>query len=517
MRQGKIPDSRIPPGSTQIVIVKSASSGAHKGPMGTAMPGVSLKPETPIITLDFKKDPVTGQSKIAEADGEIDSGAQVNLDKSDPEFQPKKRSKDKGKLPKPFKVKRGPGRPRSPGRAPLVIHKKSEMDVYKMLTLPRKDDSLGKTDTLDQQGPIDLTVKPTPAPPNISVKLDDSLKAKSVEHKQKNVTISKEQEQDMEETIASVIQKSAQFDIDTVDRSIYPLPLVHKDSNIHDRSDVKTEVGMKQEDVWRVSSISETFTDENALDSFDDDGRNMGLLSPSQHLFTAPHLRFLQQSPRRRGRPRGSSSSVYRGLTGRGRKPGRPPLNRSPGRGSPGRPPLNRSPGRPPLNRSPGRPPGSGRSPGRPKGSLNKVHSPKPRGRPRGSKSPRSRGSSPRGLSPRGAIQTINFDVNTLTESTKPCKEDSNDSEATNFEFPTQSPDSESGKKSFDLEETDKKNFDLTDELKSPKKSRSLPASPVHSPKKEMEISPTSRSTTTADLSVRKEVTQETKSAKIGL
>lgn len=437
IREGKVPDSKPPPaGFKQIVIVRQKSAAGQP-----ANPGIHLPSDASVIKLDFNKDPSKG-GKIVEIDDNVrDSGA-IDFDKNDPEYRPKakKKFKDlkKDKLPqKPFKIKRGPGRPRSPGRAAAVVHNRGSVGFSRIPAVSQVSQMAGS----DQEVPIDLSLKPTPPPPNISViKSDDKDKeqdhvTKILDYRPKTAALSKQQEKDYENTIDSVIRNKTED-------STKPL---------HKEVPVVTERNSKQIDEWRVSHISESYIGDEDDENKDRPGTD-NVYPPPPPTTIAPHLKFLYDagtptssvavSPRRRGRPRGSGSGFYRSFAGRspiaGRR-GRPPLHRgSPGRPplnrSPGRPPLNRSPGRPPLNRSPGRP-SSGRSPGRPKGS---GLSPRPRGRPRGSKSPRSRGASPRGGSPR-AITHLKFDESN-DSATHIFKLENDDSEATLFEFPSRSP-----------------------------------------------------------------------------
>ena len=443
IREGKVPDAKAPPsGFKQIVIVRQKNTGQ------ASTPGIPLPTDASIIKLDFNKDP-SKSGKIVEVGSKEKDPGTFAFDRNDPEYKPKMKKKmkefkrDKLLSQKPFKIKRGPGRPRSPGRA-AVVHTKGAIGFSKIPAVS----GMNPMPTAGQDGPIDLSLKPTPPPPNISVvKTDDQGKEpellKYLDYKPKVTAISKQQERDYEDTIDSVIgNKSSESDFD---------------KSLHRESSVSKEKKSKAVDEWRVSHISESYVGDDDEES-ENNKTEQSSRSESDISFTspppttiAPHLKLLYSgtsasvSPRPRGRPRGSGSGFYRSFAGRspmsGRR-GRPPLHRgSPGRPplnrSPGRPPLNRSPGRPPLNRSPGRP-SSGRSPGRPKGS---GLSPRPRGRPRGSKSPRSRGASPRGGSPR-AISHLKFDENNDSNdsNTHIFKLDNDDSEATLSEFPSQSP-----------------------------------------------------------------------------
>ncbi|XP_053377058.1 zinc finger CCCH domain-containing protein 13-like isoform X3 [Mercenaria mercenaria] len=452
IREGKVPDSKAPPaGFKQIVIVRQKSAGQ------TAAPGIHLPSDASVIKLDFNKDPSKGGKIVQVEDMEKDAGA-IDFDRNDPEYKPKAKKKfkdfkrDKLTAQKPFKIKRGPGRPRSPGRA-AVVHNKGAVGFSRIPAVS----GMNQIANAGQEGPMDLSLKPTPPPPNISVvKTEDQSKElefmKYPDYKPKSTALSKQQEKDYEDTIDSVIgNKTSESDFDRPH---------------HREAPVSKDKKSKQVDEWRVSHISESYAGDE-----DEEGEreNRDFSRPSSEssfplpppTMIAPHLKLLygaspavSVSPRPRGRPRGSGSGFYRSYAGRspmGGRRGRPPLHRgSPGRPplnrSPGRPPLNRSPGRPPLNRSPGRP-SSGRSPGRPKGS---GMSPRPRGRPRGSKSPRNRGASPRGGSPR-AITHLKFDEtndsNDSSKATHIFKLDNEDSEATLFEFPSRSPPPKSPKK----------------------------------------------------------------------
>ncbi|KAL4226377.1 transcription initiation factor TFIID subunit 3 [Mactra antiquata] len=458
IREGKVPDSKPPPaGFKQIVIVRQKNSS--KPP-----------PQGSVVKLDIVKDATKG-SKIVEVGDE--TGAPREFDRNDPDYKPKakKKLKDLKRLEKlqgkPIKVKRGPGRPRSPARA-AVVHNKGSVGFSRIQAMSNAGE--GSTAAPENQDtPIDLTMKPTPPMPNISVvKIGDNneeKESKLLDYRPKNTSLSKQQERDYDDIIDSVIgNKLGDGNFGARD--------MHRDPSTMGNKEKKSN-----KDEWRVSHISETYDGDDDHDDDDDDddvrtkdndkfqrpdvgGISYPYAKPPATI--APHLKFLYAPPtttispsRPRGRPRGSGSGFYKNAAQRspmGGRRGRPPLHRgSPGRPplsvgrpplnrSPGRPPLNRSPGRPPLNRSPGRP-STGRSPGRPKGS---GLSPRPRGRPRGSKSPRSRGASPRGGSPRAAIAHLTFgeeETNDSTDSKKTniFKLENDDSEATLFEFPSKS------------------------------------------------------------------------------
>lgn len=429
IREGKVPDSKAPPaGFKQIVIVRSKKPTATNQ---VATPGIKLPADTSVIKLDFSQDTSKGP-KIVEVSEERDAGAFD--DRNDPDYRPKAKKKFKEfkkerMYNRPY-IKRGPGRPRSPGRA-SVVHNRGAMAFSRIPAMSHMSQE-SSTVPGGQDMPIDLSMKPTPPMPNINVIKSggSEQEVRTIDYRPKVTTLSEQQEKDFEDTIASVIRKKS------------------TDSLFNAANLMSKEGKSKDGDEWCVKSIRETYGDDEDSDHNEPEHK--------QPTTIAPHLQFLYGkmesptvTPRPRGRPRGSTSSFYRGLTGRspmGGRRGRPPLHRgSPGRPplnrSPGRPPLSRSPGRPPLNRSPGRPPSSGRSPGRPKGS---GMSPRPRGRPRGSKSPRSRGASPRGGSPRSAIAQLSFDeqnesVSNESKNTNIFKLENEDSQATLFEFPSKS------------------------------------------------------------------------------
>ncbi|XP_052284872.1 transcription initiation factor TFIID subunit 3-like isoform X1 [Dreissena polymorpha] len=469
--EGRGPDIKRPPvGIKQnVIIVRQKTTSSMAASVG--LPAVRAPGESSIIRLDFNTDP-TKKGKIVEVDDHIDVGVQ-EFDRGDPEYKPaKKKLQLQKRLEKEKKIKRGPGRPKSPGRAgaPNVIHNKGAFGFK----IPKIGDKKVPPVVLNSDNPLDLSAKATPPAPNISVvKVIDVKPGESIvpiEYKPVK-TISKEQEEDIEDTIDSVICQSKE--------------MAEKESTAE--SPVREFVAKSEPaaEEWTVTAISETYSgpeddDDNESDHKEDDVPNTvepeNPTLPPETL--APHLRILQQfnqqqksphMPRPRGRPKGSVSGFYKtqGTRGMhsplGRKPGRPPgvgrspTGRSPGRPplstrSPGRPPLSRSPGRPPFHRSPGRPPASGRSPGRPKGSSGL--SPKPRGRPRGSKSPRSRGASPRGgHSPRSSISFDSHEPMDATYTTKNTigsfknDNEAEDSGATLFSFPSRSPSREATSK----------------------------------------------------------------------
>lgn len=447
MAEGKVADSKKPPiGIKQnVIIVRQKPAASSNAPV---TPGSKLPGETNVIRLDFNKDPSKG-GKIVPVDNDMDSGSL--MDAADPEYKPKgkKKVKELKRDPKTFKAfKRGPGRPRSPGRAGAVVHNKSALDFR----IPK----IGERPAvpMNSEGALDLSMKPVPPAPNINVvkfvdKKEDVNNA-PLDFRTKAMPLSEQQERDMEDTIKSVIGgKGMEFE----------RKLPEYEVKEHTVTEMKEKKSKKTSEEWTVSQISESYSpDEDDSDPHDIHAQQIAepieaaypppILAPHLQILHAPHVRP-------RGRPRGSTSGFYRtlGRSPMGRRPGRPPLRgksplRSPGRPpltnkSPGRPPLSRSPGmsrspgRPPLNRSPGRPP-LNRSPGRPKGSSGL--SPKPRGRPRGSKSPRNRGASPRGGSPRAPSSFLPVEESREdTSSTKIFKFD-DDSGATLFDFPTKSP-----------------------------------------------------------------------------
>lgn len=447
MIEGKVPDSKKPPvGIKQnVIIVRSKSASVSQ----QSAPAAKSSGDTNIIRLDFNKDPSKG-GKIIPVENDVDSGAVI--DKADPDYRPKSK---KIKPPKGFKLKDKPLKfKRGPGRPP-IIHNKKLLDVK----IPKIGAARPAVPPA-QEGALDLSMKPVPPAPNISVvKVEDKKELNSASDiRQKSVTLSEQQERDMEDTIDSVIGGR------TVDKERKVPEYEVKEISVSEFKEKKTK--KKASEQWTVSHLSESLvSDDDDDDNISDlDSRDTNLqketsetsLPPYPPPAIAPHLLILQQQQklqmsRPRGRPKGSTSGLYKPFGSRspmGRRPGRPPLSgRSPGRPpltsrSPGRPPLSkspgmsRSPGRPPLNRSPGRPP-LNRSPGRPKSSPGL--SPKPRGRPRGSKSPRNRGASPRGGSPRGLSSYLPSEESRDESSTRTFK-DNDDSGATMFDFPSRSP-----------------------------------------------------------------------------
>ena len=439
IKQGKLPDSNTPP---QVV-----------------------KPKT-IVNLDFSKD-ASEPKKIIEVKSiksETDSGnAQVDHEKGDEQVKKDKTSNLARvlKVIKETKSSRGPGRPKSPGRSkvPKVVHSKGGVDLSGVTSVAKGADILSKEKIIVlpspmQDKPLDMskkssppeTVRKAPVLPPFPMSMEELSILKPdmpieqrlmfLEYaqrlfleKQKEV----QKERDIDDTIASVIQKSVrEIDDRTSEYEKLRAELSGEKSPI-EKLFRAPHTQLREMETWRVSHISETYSPYHDQQEREKVGREDSFdtsdLSPT---FLSSSWRRGRPPKKPRGRPRGSglsrgsplgrgtspirgSSSFSRGLPsyGRGLSPrGRP---RGSGHRSPGRPRLSSgSPGRP--RGSSGSPRGSGLSPGRPRLS---GHSPgpgrprgtSPRGRPRG-RSPRSRsprGGSPRGGSPR-AILNINFD-----------------------------------------------------------------------------------------------------------
>ena len=446
MIEGKLPDIKHPPQIKSNVIIVRQKSGASGG---SGTPGVKVPGDKKVIRMDLNKEPGDG-GKFVQLDNPKDSGG--FLDNCDPDYRPKGKKKSKDFRQNKFKVKRGVGRPQKPGGA--VVHNKRALDFR----IPKIGERPAVSPVRDAA--LDLSLKPVPPAPNISVvKVDDKKESNGapLDFRQKTQQLTIKEEQDMDDTIAKVIRDSGgeqerrppEFDVKKHSFT------EHKKHSVSEQKEKKKK---KVSEEWTVSQISESYTSPDDDDGAETDGEikeppsetKIDSNTPYPPPVLAPHLLILQQQQSRpRGRPRGSTSGLYKMLASGsplGRRPGRPPLRgrspiRSPGRPplssrSPGRPPgMTRSPGRPPLNRSPGRPP-LNRSPGRPKGSTG--ISSKPRGRPRGSKSPRGRGMSPRGGSPRGPSSYLFSDESREdTTSTTLFKEDSR---ASLFDFPSRSP-----------------------------------------------------------------------------
>ena len=445
VKQGKLPDSNTPP---QIALVK---------------------PKT-IVTLDFSKDS-NEPKKIIEVKSiktESDNASAQGDNEKDDSSSKKDKSSNLARVLKAMKETkphRGPGRPKSPGRSkvPKVIHSKGGVDLSSVTSMTKGADILSKEKIIVlpspmQDKPLDMSKKSphsdgapkssaaaAPFPMSLEdlsvLKPDLSLEQRLIlleyaqrlfMEKQKEV----QQEKDIDDTIASVIQKSVR-EIDDRKSEYEKLRAELAGEADHVEKLFRApHLQLRDMDSWRVSHISETYSPYDQEDR-DKQGRDDPYeMDDGSPTFVPSPWRRGRPPKKPRGRPRGSGLSRGSPL-GRGSSPfsrGIPPYTRglSPrgrprgsGHRSPGRPRLSGgSPGRP--RGSSGSPRGSGLSPGRPRLS---GHSPgpgrprgsSPRGRPRGrsprSRSPRGgspRGSSPRGGSPRGgsprAILNINFD-----------------------------------------------------------------------------------------------------------
>ena len=461
VKQGKLPDSNTPP---QIAL---------------------MKPKT-IVTLDFSKDSGDTPNIIQVKSVKTEAGAQ---DREKDESQEKRDKKAEiARVLKVIKdvqvVKRGPGRPKSPGRSkvPKVIHSKGGVDFSGVTSIAKGADILSKEKIVvlpsrSQDEPLDMSRKggsemskrhPMGSPPP-PVSLDDISKWRPEMNFEQRLQflnyvqkfyvekqIEEQQEKDIDDTIDSVIKKSVR-EVDGK-RSEFERLQAELSGEASPMEKLYKAPHTQLMESWRVSHISETFSPSMEFSDREKSGRDSPDVSDGFPSFYSSPWRRGRPPKKPRGRPRGSGllrgspfgkesspvkfSSPYRRV-------GRPPLYLK-GLSPRGRP-RGRSPGRPRLSGgSPGRPRGSGGSPGRPRGSggsprghspgrprlsdYSPGHSPRPgrpRGRPRG-RSPRSRsprGGSPRGGSPR-AIMNINFDNNPVSPSESDIEANDNDTGA---------------------------------------------------------------------------------------
>ena len=444
IKQGKLPDSNTPP---QIA-----------------------KPKT-MLTLDFSKDSTADKPNIIQVKSvKTESGAQ---DSEMGESQEKRDKKAEiARVLKVIKdvqvVKRGPGRPKSPGRSkvPKVIHSKGGVDFSSVTSVAKGADILSKEKIVvmpsrSQDVLLDMskkgsseTRKHSMGSPPMPLTLDTVAKMRpdmSFEEKLQLLNqlqryymgkeIEKRHERDIDDTIDSVIKKSVR-EVDDRKSEFERLQAELSGETSSPMEKLYKAPHLQLMDSWRVSHISETYSPSREF--LEKSGRDSPDVSDGYPSFySSPWKRAGRPRGKPRGRPRGSGllkgspfgkdsspakySSPYRRV-------GRPPLYLK-GLSPRGRP-RGRSPGRPRLSGgSPGRPRGSGSSPrghsspGRPRLSdYSPGHSPRPAGRPRGrprGRSPRSR--SPRGGSPRGAIVNINFDNRPVSPSGSDAELNDND------------------------------------------------------------------------------------------